>query len=595
MGHSSESSSSKTSSSCAPTCDVDCCEALCTSLVNCRLSSAVVRVHGQTVLTTVAPTAVTPAFVFSGLTQNSTMVETHGSGFLIKERYIVCPASLVSIPPDISYVSTSQQPVGGLTGPLYRYPYINTAAAASSGVGGAIQQVSRILVDVFDVNGKGNNYTYEAYVVGIDGAGNIALLAIDQETSWNGWNPCLECCHPYFRWSKSRKTKPGDPIFFIGDLVYNTYTNYENIVPYIYPSERVITTGVITNNEGTDGAGFVQHEMIVTDIVAGTSASGGVILNNCGAVIGMYTTRVGLDDRAILDNRSDAPQIAGSCYVAGVSEFFMRYPLKAFLQGSKEKKFGRHLGTVTDAIGNFYYYIKGYMGMAWTPVNGNDYSYFLGTDGTQVPAMNNTGAFPSVTCTQNVGLRVITLAETAAPVTVNQAGALPAPGAAPPTAAQAVTYASVPYYAGLNGAAQYPPAVVGWVPDTTNDIPAVPASPLAGTNNPNDIVFEISRCRSAGGKAKKKVLLGSNGNRQVAPGTATWRTMPGDSVYVNSRTYSSFWTSFTSVQVALAAFPAVEDWPWYARSDWPALNATATLIPVNNLIFGPYFGFMPAF
>jgi hypothetical protein len=599
MGHSSESSSSSSgcssaTSSCPPDCSIDCCEALCTAIVNCRLNSAVVRVHGQSILTTVAPTAALPAFVWSGVGQNVVMAETHGSGFLIKGNLIVCPASLVLIPQDILYVS--QGFGGGATGPLYRYPYVNPAAPAAAGVENVVTQVSRILVDIF-INEKGAFYTYEASLRGVEGAGDVALLEIDQETDWNGWNPCLKCCHPYFRWSKSRKTKTGDPIFVIGDLFQSSNpVTVAALGPTVIPlpSDRVIYTGSLSSNQSADNSGLAQYELVVTDITAGQLAKGAVILNNCGAVIGMFTDIVGQDVRNTLQFRQEAEAQFDGKVAAGVSEFYMRWPLKAFLQGLEHKKFGRHLLTVTDVgRGNFLTYAKGYLGIAWTPVSGNDYSYLYGSNGLQYPALNATGTFPAVTCTENIGIRVQTMAQTSPVQIFNPAAGFPIT-----LTNQDPAVLSVPYSSGGVAPSQYPAIGVGWVPDAVNGTTALAASPLQGTVFPNDIIFQISKCKSSGGKLKKKAYLGnggSNGKRQIAPLLFSSRTMPGDSVFVDYRSSINYWTTFGTSQVSMQTFPPLLDYPWGSRDSFPILEANPTIIPQGNLTLGPYAGFVPAF
>jgi len=598
MGHSSESSSSSgcssATSSCPPDCSVDCCEALCASLVNCRLSSAVVRVHGQSVLTTVPPQVAVPTFIFAGDTQNAVMTETHGSGFLIKGNLIVCPASLVLIPQDVLFVAVSGD-IGGVTGPLYRYPYVNVSAAVSAGIENTITPVSRILVDIF-INEKGAFYTYEATIFGVNPVGDVALLSIDLETDWNGWNPCLKCCHPYFRWSKSRKTKVGDPIFIIGDLFYNSHdvgVGGTGSASIPLPSERVIYTGILTNNEGMDYTGIAQYELIVTDVTSGQIAHGAVILNNCGAVIGMFTCDVNQDVRNTLATRIDGSAQYDGKIVGGVSEFYMRWPLKAFLQGMEHHKFGKHVGTIVDAgVGNFYYYVLGYLGVNATPVTGADYSFFYGADGGQYPAMNASGVFPPVTCTENIGVRVITLAQTSPPQIFDPAGGFPIT-----LTDQDPNVASIPYFASAPTNAQYPSIGAGFVPDVVNETLPFAASPLQGIVFPNDIIFQISKCKSSGGKLKKKAYLGNGGNgkRQIAPLLFTARTMPGDSVFVDFRQSSSYWVNFGSTQVAMQTFPLAQDYPFSSRSDFPMINAASNIIPQNNNLMSFYTGGLSSF
>lgn len=568
--HSSSSSSSSCSksctSSCPPSCNVDCCSTICAAEICCRFSSAVVRVHGETILTTIVPQAGAPAFDWSSAAtaNQSAVYETHGNGFLVKGGCIVCPASLVSIPPDALYQDATA---------IYRYPYVSTDGSHRTGDGtpNAITQVSRILVDVFDVNGKGHAYTYEAFVCGIDGAGNTAVLGIDLEnTSWNCYNPCIEKCHPYFRWSRSRKSKCGDPIFMLGG--YSYYNHGDRGLSW---SEPLVQQGLLTDNKSIDYTGWIQHEIIHTTLESSFCAMGSPILNNCGAVIGMH---VGTNTTVV---PTEDVTGHGKGFVIGVSEFFMRQPLKTFLQGIKRCRYKKHLGTITDAIGDFNYYIKGYAGLAWTNVTGGDFNHFFGDDGTEVPLYGADGNLIDVKCTENVGLRITTLAQATSPQTFDLAN----PTDPSIQVDQDPTFASLPYF-DSNAPASYPPA---YTPDSgTGD---VNASPLTGNVFPNDILYAISRCRTKRGKLKKKCKLGDL-YHQVAPGMFTWKTVPGDSVYVQTRDYRQYWGAFGLFQGSLATFPLLMDWPWYTRQCWGDVGAPLPASQTGNL---PFAGFRASF
>jgi len=563
---SSSSCTSSSTSSCPPPCNVDCCPTLCAAEICCRFSSAVVRVHGEVILTAVPPQEGVPAFDWSsGATSNqSLIVETHGNGFMIKGGCIVCPASLVSIPPDALYQN-------GV--PAYRYPYVTTDGSHRTGNGtpNAITQVSRIFVDIFDLNGKGHAYTYEAFVCGIDGAGNTAVLGIDLDNNnWNCYLPCIDKGHPYFRWSRSRKSKCGDPVFLLGG--YSYFNHEQNGLSW---SEPLVQQGLLTDNKSLDYTGWIQHEIIHTTLESSFCSVGSPILNNCGAVIGMQvatnTAVVPVDDEFGYDH--------GKGFVIGVSEFFMRRPLKAFLQGVKKCKYRKHLGNIVDSIGDFNYYIKGYMGLAWTNVTGADFKHFIGADGTEVPLYNSEGLV-DVKCTENVGIRITTVAQSTAPQTFD----ITDPTDPTVQADQDPDYASLPYF-DSQAPATYPP---NYTPDSgTGD---VNASPFAGQIFPNDIVYALSKCRSKKGKLKKKCKLGDL-YHQVAPGLFTWKCLPGDTVYVQTRDYRQYWCAFNLYQGSLAVYPLIEDWPWYNRQCWP-FGALANVGKSGQL---PFLGFRAAF
>lgn len=563
---SSSSCSSSCTSSCPPSCNVKCCPTLCAAEICCRFSPAVVRVHGQAILTTIDPQVGAPAFDWSptATANQAAVYETHGNGFLIKGKCIVCPASLVSIPPDALYQSGTA---------IYRYPYVSTDGSdrAGNGTPNAITKVSQVFVDIFDVNGKGHAYTYEATVCGIDGAGNTAVLALDLDNSvWNSFLPCIEKCHPYFRWSRSRKSKCGDPVFLLGG-----YSYYEHANRVLSWSDNLVQQGILTDNKSLDYTGWIQHEIIRTTLESSFCSIGSPILNNCGAVIGMQVAT----DTTVVPTEEDPGH--GKGFVIGVSEFFMRQALKTFLQGVKKCQYRKHLGTITDAAGNYSYYIKGYMGLAWTNVTGADFTYFVSATGVHVPLIDADGNLVDVKCTENVGLRVVTVAQATAPQTFNIAN----PTDPTDQVNQNPTFASLPYFDSQTPA-DYPPA---YNPDTgTGD---VNGSPFAGQIFPNDIVYALSRCRTKSGKLKKKCKLGDL-YHQVAPGLFTWRTMPGDTIYVQTRDYTQYWAAFNLLQGSMATFPLIEDWPWYNRRCWGEVGAP---LPVSTTGDLPFVGFRAAF
>ncbi len=562
---SSSSCSSSCTSSCPPSCNVKCCPKLCAAEICCRFSSAVVRIHSEFILTTIPPQEGAPAFDWDqdATANQAALYEMQGNGFFIKGGCIVCPASLVSIPPDVLYQ-------GGQA--IYRYPYVTTDGSHRQGNGtpNAITQASRILVDVLDVNGKGHAFTYEAYVCGIDGAGNTAVLGIDLDNSdWNCYNPCIEKCHPYFRWSRSRKSKCGDPVFLVGGFNMNAGGGLGSALQW---SESQVQEGLLTDNKSLDYTGTIQHEIIRTTLITSRCAIGSPILNNCGAVIGMNVVTT-----------TEVLGVTGSPlgFVIGVSEFFMRRPLKSFLQGIKKCKYRKHLGNVVDSIGDFNYYIKGYMGLAWSNLTGGDYAHFFGADGTRVPVYDSDGNLIDIKCTENVGLRVVTIAQATPPQTFDVSD----PTNPENQVDQDPFFASLPYF-DSQAPASYPPL---YTPDSgTGD---VNASPFAGQIFPNDIVYALSKCRTKRGKLKKKCKLGDL-YHQVAPGLFTWKCLPGDTIYTQTRDYRKYWCAFNLLQGSLAVYPLLMDWPWYNRQCWPVVGQPLPASPYGII---PFPGFRAAF
>ena len=110
-----------------------------------------------------------------------------GNGFFVKGHYIICPSYLVQIP--------------------------------------ETRNLRRVVVTISNVETSGKSYVYEANVIGIDGAGNIAVLRINNELIWNRYNPVIREHHPFLSWVKVAIVLRGERIFLIASS-----SNSENAV-----------------------------------------------------------------------------------------------------------------------------------------------------------------------------------------------------------------------------------------------------------------------------------------------------------------------------------------------------------------------------
>ena len=142
-------------------CQFDTCRDLSPlhSNVHNYLSDAVVSVKTLTILTTASNTStvpltitLTPPAAFNNNLRGDVWLE--GNGYFIKGHYIVCPAHMVLIPPTT-------------TSAVNRYPF-TTKGAGNFELGPDIPnynqmtKVSRIFVEVKNVNGCPYNFIYEA-------------------------------------------------------------------------------------------------------------------------------------------------------------------------------------------------------------------------------------------------------------------------------------------------------------------------------------------------------------------------------------------------------------------------------------------------
>ncbi|AYV86348.1 MAG: PDZ domain-containing protein [Solumvirus sp.] len=245
-----------------------------------------------------------------------------GTGFFIGNNYIVTSAQLV----------------------LYTQFIGPRTPAPPDPPGPSIVRVNKIFAHVVDVNGeKNNNLVYEADLIGIDGAANVALLHISDIA--NPGLPKLRNTN-HFRFGRSRDYAVGRPAFTIANDVGD--------------DTQSIRSGIVTNNrQFSKIQGSPPVELIVVDFPAyiGTNV-GAPIIDEFGDIIGILNQNFG--------SFSNTP-------VGGTSEYFMEPILKALraggnnlVKGEKLGEFAKHLQLVVDPVGNYYLYVKGFLGIAWT-------------------------------------------------------------------------------------------------------------------------------------------------------------------------------------------------------------------------------------
>lgn len=519
---SSTSSSSSSAATCSPKCERSetpvCplpCEKLCDGLtaheISERYKDAVVKVDGQFALVGASG----PTGGLSGgvpLSPNGRVdVILSGNGFLIKGPYIVAPAHLVLLPPSLNaatelYPFTPYQGVSGASGPFGNYRDIMVRA-------------SRILVTIYNVNGSGQTYVYEASLVGVDGAGDIALLRIDVNedlNNFNSCNPCIKDCHPKLKFGKSRASRCGQQVFVLGTTIVNGLTSGLGI--------RSISEGVISNYRGLEPRGLVLAETITITAPVFEQTTGLPILNNRGRVIGMQTYNA--------LNLSFSPDTipAGYGIIGGITEEFMLPVICNLLNGAYGSKHGCHVEYILDNAGPYYRLRKGYLGLAYEAASASDLDSSQGFLGPVIQ-FNSTGGFgPGPACKQLRGIRITGLA--GADPDARGAGGVYVPGG---------TGTVAPYLINL------------------------PSSPLLGTVLPGDIVIEING-EEVGGV-----------DCEFAPSLITWKVLPGKTVSINyskqgvsggTGNYDNRFAAFVEV----LDYPKFLDYPWYALNHFPLIG-----------------------
>jgi S1-C subfamily serine protease len=449
----------------------------------------------------------------------------NGNGFFTKKHYIICPAGLVLMPPSLTSV-------------VNRWPLMGDAANAVGLQNGArmrdqMVRASRILVTVHNVNGKGCSYVYEATLVGVDGAGDIAVLKIEHDccSAWNKYNPKIAKCHPFFHWGSSRAARPGQVVYMIGDGV----TSHPNV--RLHNAVGAITEGLLSDHRYVEYSGFYAPELVLISAPAFTFSTGMPILDGQGRVIGMQTT----DTIGSLSDSFEGGVLGGG-FVAGPSQYFMSRVIANLIKGTSRKHCNDHVEEVCDAAGSYYRYVKGYLGLGYDVVDGQMYDitrdYTSGARNEPRVRLDENGKFLASAVYRNkvVGVRVLGLAG----LNPNDAN-------------------------GVENGAYYVPGGIANAPLVAE----LPKSGLLGVLTPGDIILKLNDNK-----------LGDLTN-QIAPSLLTWRKLPGDLVLVcysrggnvkNDEYNGVEYADADNVKVCLKEFPKLMDYPWYNVSLFPLLR-----------------------
>ena len=336
--------------------------------VSCLSRDAVINIHSEFILLGASGPGsdIRPADIsLQPLASNARAdIILKGNGFFIEGHYIIAPAHLVLLPPSLTSVSN-------------RYPFFEPQIfTKETRINNLMVRASRILVTVFNVNNKKHSFIYEAELLGVDGAGDIAVLYIKKCSQWNFCNPIIEDCHPYLMFGCSRKTPNGEKVYLLGN--------------------SAVSEGLLCDNQHIDHSGLILAETILVSGVNHVHTSGLPILDCRGYVIGMQTTRDSYNKEL----------------VCGPSQSFMNRVIKALIVGSSE-----HLQLISDPIGNYHRYRKAYLGIAYEVLNGTDYDVT-----TDYNSSNNVSGVPRIrldangefmnspSCKEIMGIKVLGLA-----------------------------------------------------------------------------------------------------------------------------------------------------------------------------------------
>jgi len=188
-----------------------------------------------------------------------------GTGFFIDGYRIVTNAHVVLLPPGIERI-----PNGNIPG---------------------FVPSQRILVTVYRVNGKDQNFIYNARIIGVDRMIDVALL----ELLPTDGSPKLEC-HPYLEWIDNKKVPIGSSVYVIGNTVA--------------ADVRSFSAGVVRDNRYPFIGNPFLPEQLTIDAPVGSGNSGGPVLTPCGRAVGIIQGSILDDGREVDLNRAVTSTVA---------------------------------------------------------------------------------------------------------------------------------------------------------------------------------------------------------------------------------------------------------------------------------------------
>jgi hypothetical protein len=193
-----------------------------------------------------------------------------------------------------------------------------------------------ILVEINNVNGYGKSYIYTAYLIGVDGVGNVAVLGIDFKDPDNICRPVL-ATQVFLEWGESRCYPTGLPAYTI-------------TAPTAANSNCVII-GYVRNNHYNSQDSLVQFESVDFDQSLDVSNSGAPLISNRGEVIGIIS-QFGITN-------------LGFEFIGSVSEHYAKIVVDAMATGP-QGYWSAYLEVINDTLGPYFRYSKGWYGIAWT-------------------------------------------------------------------------------------------------------------------------------------------------------------------------------------------------------------------------------------
>lgn len=129
-------------------------------------------------------------------------------------------------------------------------------------------------VEVFNVNGCGENYGYRAYLVGLDFETGVGVYRIEPSDPFNKCLPLIRK-QKFLKFGSSKCYTPGNQVHTVADLRCS--------------GSRSFSSGYVIDNTNLSRQGDVNYELMTTNMDIGRGAEGAPILNDCAYVVGIVT------------------------------------------------------------------------------------------------------------------------------------------------------------------------------------------------------------------------------------------------------------------------------------------------------------------
>lgn len=425
-----------------------------------------------------------------------------------------------------------------------------------------MQNATRILVTVHNVNNEGCDHTYTAILRMVSGVGNVAIAEICMEDSHNKCHPHIRHCHPKLMvCSKGGcNVKCGDKAYILGD--FSGYS--KNTIGTAAGPNISISEGVVADANFIDKTGWMAPPSILVNECVYSDNVGLPILNCRGDLIAMQTTNV---IGALPANSGDDTLVSGVAdgHVTGVKAEFICKLFKEYFKGPCRNTACPRIESVGDGASCFYRYVHPYLGVAWrVPCNGalnTVRDYTSGSPTGDQPQFVFDGSdlckngYLSVDGIQVIGV----------------AGLNP----------EDIT--------GVAGGYYYVPGNPEGSPATAPLFENMPVSPLLGEINPGDILVSATVCGHGGASKRRTYALGS-GKCQKSLAELLWCLRPSEQITL---TYAQANTDGTCEDGCCVeteckpfclenAMPLGLDYPWYNLSDVQRVLYPA---PVDPLIY----------